>query len=219
LFILPDLFEPWKQQNRQNQFCSNRSNKPVKPIGLSNFLWFIDSVQIFCQFELCTSFQLFLSGFDKTDKTDPVRFSGLCRFFQSLSGRWLDQAASMVRAGIQLGTWQLRPLWRGGWVTMGGWRCGGNGRVTHFPRPLRIGVGCTSLATPLKSGSKLRVSSRCDLQAGSYFCDWPQTRGGGVEMLLSYQPKTIVTGFNKNSKNQKIGQFLYKIYFLKFGEK
>jgi hypothetical protein len=44
-------------------------------------------------------------------------------------------------------------------------------------------------------------------------------QGGGVEMLLSYQPKTIVTGFNKNSKNQKIGQFLYKIYFLKFGEK
>jgi hypothetical protein len=168
---------------------------------------------IFCQFELCTSFQLFLSGFDKTDKTDPVRFSGLCRFFQSLSGRWLDQAASMVRAGIQLGTWQLRPLWRGGWVTMGGWRCGGNGRVTHFPRPLRIGVGCTSLATPLKSGSKLRASSRCDLQAGSYFCDWPQTRGGGWRCSYHINQKPLSLVLTKTVKIRKSVSFYIKFIF------
>jgi hypothetical protein len=51
------------------------------------------------------------------------------------------------------------------------------------------------------------------------FAIGPKQGGEGVEMLLSYQPKTTVTGFNKNRKNQKIGQFLYKIYFLKFGEK
>jgi hypothetical protein len=44
-------------------------------------------------------------------------------------GRRLERAASMTRAGIQPGAWQLRPLWRGGRATTGGRRCGGGGRA------------------------------------------------------------------------------------------
>jgi hypothetical protein len=40
-------------------------------------------------------------------------------------------------------------------VTTGGRRCGGGGQAARFRSPLRIGVGCTSLAARLKSGPNL----------------------------------------------------------------
>jgi hypothetical protein len=40
-------------------------------------------------------------------------------------------------------------------VTTGGRRCGRGGQAARFRSPLRIGVGCTSLAARLKSGPNL----------------------------------------------------------------
>jgi hypothetical protein len=54
-------------------------------------------------------------------------------------------------------------------VTTDGRRCGGGGRAARFWSPLRIEVGCTSLAARLKSGPNPRVCWRGGLQASSYF--------------------------------------------------